>query len=125
MSLVGKLPNLQVLKLKNYACSGSTWATSDGEFPELKFLLIEYLDLQTWITETDHFPRLERLVLQHCQLLKGIPDSIGEIPTLEVIEVDDWNVSLLNSAKRIQEDILSYGNDTLQVRCTVMRRLEI
>ncbi|KAL8557561.1 hypothetical protein ACS0TY_004852 [Phlomoides rotata] len=48
MSIVGSLPNLQVLKLKNNACGGDTWETSDGEFPQLKFLLIEASNLEHW-----------------------------------------------------------------------------
>ncbi|KAL8544363.1 hypothetical protein ACS0TY_004776 [Phlomoides rotata] len=117
MSFVGSLPNLQVLKLKSYACEGDTWETSEGEFPELKFLLIDESNLQYWITESNHFPRLECLALQRCQRLREIPDSIGEIPTLKLIEVDSQNESLLKSGKRIQEDQLSYGNDDLQVHC--------
>ncbi|XP_047982699.1 putative late blight resistance protein homolog R1B-23 [Salvia hispanica] len=32
MAIVGSLPNLQVLKLKNYACYGEHWGTFDKEF---------------------------------------------------------------------------------------------
>ncbi|KAL8557536.1 hypothetical protein ACS0TY_004830 [Phlomoides rotata] len=117
MSVVGSLPNLQVLKLKNYACSGSTWETTDGEFPELEFLLIEYSNLEHWIAESDPFPRLKRLLLGHCRYLTEIPDSIGDVSTLEVIQVDDLNGSLLKSVKHIQEVQQGYGNDAFQVRC--------
>ncbi|KAL8557553.1 hypothetical protein ACS0TY_004845 [Phlomoides rotata] len=118
MSIVGSLPNLQVLKLKDGACDGDTWETSYGEFPQLKFLLIEgSTKLKHWATENDHFPRLKSLVLLKCWSLREIPDGIGEIATLEVIEVDDLNASLLESAKWIQEDQQSYGNEELQLRC--------
>ncbi|KAL8473348.1 hypothetical protein ACS0TY_030252 [Phlomoides rotata] len=70
MSIVGSLPNLQVLKLKNYACYGDSWETSEGEFPELKFLLIDGSYLQYWITKSDHFPRPECLALQRFQYLR-------------------------------------------------------
>ncbi|KAL8557601.1 hypothetical protein ACS0TY_004886 [Phlomoides rotata] len=116
MSIVGSLPNLQVLKLKNNACDGDTWETSDGEFPQLKFLLIEGSKLKHWVTEKDHFPRLERLVLRKCRYLREIPDSIGEISTLELIEVGYVSGSLMESVRKIQEDQQSYGNDALQVR---------
>ncbi|KAG6388148.1 hypothetical protein SASPL_153347 [Salvia splendens] len=36
MSIVGSLPNLEVLKLKKFACIGSTWETSEGEFLQLQ-----------------------------------------------------------------------------------------
>ncbi|XP_057799002.1 putative late blight resistance protein homolog R1B-16 [Salvia miltiorrhiza] len=88
MSIIGSLPNLQVLKLLDYTCYGDTWETTDGEFPQLRFLLIEGSALQHWITESSHFPRLQCLVLRWCRNLREIPVSIGEIPTLELIEVE-------------------------------------
>ncbi|KAL8491443.1 hypothetical protein ACS0TY_023171 [Phlomoides rotata] len=117
MSIVGSLPNLQVLKLKNYACYGDAWETRDEEFPQLEFLLIEQSYLENWITENLPLPRLKCLMLHDCPNLREIPECIGEIPTLQVIEVYIENESLVNSATQIQEDQLNYGNDALQVRC--------
>lgn len=117
MSIIGSLPNLQVLKLRNSACDGETWITTEGEFPELKFLAISESVLGNWITESSHFPRLECLMLRQCENLREIPDGIGEIPTLELIEVRDCNKNLMESAKLIQEEQQSYGNDALEVRC--------
>ncbi|KAG8367181.1 hypothetical protein BUALT_Bualt16G0045900 [Buddleja alternifolia] len=116
MAVFGDLPNLEVLKLRNYACRGPKWETNEGQFPRLKFLLIKDSDLQHWITESSHFPSLQCLVLRSCNKLRKIPDDIGEIPTLELIEVDDQNISLVESAKRIKEEQQSWGNDYLQVR---------
>ncbi|KAL8557564.1 hypothetical protein ACS0TY_004855 [Phlomoides rotata] len=117
MSIVDSLLNLEVLKLRDFACDGDTWETNNGGFPQLKFLLIDGSYLQDWITESSHFPRLKCLVLHACPSLTQIPDCFGEIPTLELIEVDTMNEALVNSAKQIQEDQQSYGNDDLQVRC--------
>lgn len=117
MTIVGSLPNLQVLKLRDNACVGDTWETNEGEFCQLKFLLIDGTDLQDWVAESNHFPRLKCLVLRRCRYLSGIPDGIGEIPTLELLEVDDVNKSLVDMAKRIQADQQDWGNDALQVRC--------
>ncbi|KAI3459100.1 hypothetical protein Pfo_015763 [Paulownia fortunei] len=117
MTIVGSLPNLQVLKLRNLAFEGDKWETTEGEFPQLKYLLIDQSDLQHWITESSHFPSLKCLVLLGCEYLSEIPDGIGEIPTLELIEVDYLNKSLVDSAKRIQEEQQSWGNDAIQVRC--------
>ncbi|KAL8544364.1 hypothetical protein ACS0TY_004777 [Phlomoides rotata] len=115
MSIVGSLPNLQVLKLKNDACDGFIWKTSYGEFPQLKFLLIEESKLLLWLTEKDHFPRLEHLRIHRCTFLLEIPDSIGEISTLELIQVAGVRNSLLESVRKIQEVQQSYGNDALHV----------
>ncbi|KAL0298502.1 UNVERIFIED_CONTAM: putative late blight resistance proteinR1B-16 [Sesamum radiatum] len=116
MEIVGLLPNLEVLKLKNIAFFGPEWVTTEGQFPRLKFLLVDGSHLEHWISEGSDFPRLESLCLFRCSELSGIPADIGEIPTLERIEVDHWNKSLAESAKRIQEEQQSCGNDTLQVR---------
>ncbi|KAL8557687.1 hypothetical protein ACS0TY_004960 [Phlomoides rotata] len=115
MKNVGSLPSLEVLKLRDYACKGEEWETSDDEFVCLKYLLIDRSDLQSWITDSSHFPRLERLVL-YCCLLTEIPDGVGDIPTLQLVEIDQANKSLVESAKMVQEEQQSYGNDDLQVR---------
>ncbi|KAL0418343.1 UNVERIFIED_CONTAM: putative late blight resistance proteinR1A-4 [Sesamum radiatum] len=41
MMVVGTLPNLQVLKLRDHAFEGSTWEPNEGEFSKLKFLRID------------------------------------------------------------------------------------
>ncbi|KAI3458778.1 hypothetical protein Pfo_015441 [Paulownia fortunei] len=117
MTIVGSLPNLQVLKLRNYACKGDKWETTEGEFPQLKFLLIDGSDIQHWITESSHFPSLKCLLLHRCRYLSEFPDCFGEIPTLELVEVKYGNKSLADSAKWIREEQQSWGNDALQVRC--------
>lgn len=72
------LPNPQVLKLKDYASTGSTWEATEGEFPMLESLPIEFSDLKYLIMG---------LVLDECRRLRKIPDGIGEISTVELIEV--------------------------------------
>ncbi|KAH6802971.1 hypothetical protein C2S51_034417 [Perilla frutescens var. frutescens] len=98
MEIVGSLPNLQELRLRNPAragsmwklrspaCVGSTWETNEGGFPQLQFLLIKRSDLEQWITKSDHFPSLKCLVVRDCRLLREIPKNIRKIPTLELIE---------------------------------------
>ncbi|XP_057802315.1 putative late blight resistance protein homolog R1B-16 [Salvia miltiorrhiza] len=110
MMVFGQLPS-QVLKLKNYACSGELWETIEGGFVNLRLLHIDESNLQNWTTERSHFPRLQRLMLHRCPYLSEIPLDIGKIPTLELIEIDDHNQSLLASAKEIKEK-----RDALEVR---------
>lgn len=116
MTIIGKLPNLQILKLRNYAFDEEYWETTDGEFSELRVLLIDESILCCWITEPRHFPRLQHLIVHHCPCLSEIPIDIGDITTLELIEVDDQNMHLLQSVKEIQEEQQKYGNEDLQVR---------
>ncbi|KAG6409423.1 hypothetical protein SASPL_127462 [Salvia splendens] len=122
MTIVGSLSNLRVLKLTHQACKGKKWETTEGEFPLLEFLLIEKSDICLWITESSHFPMLKRLVLDDCWQLAEIPEDIGEIPTLELIEVKGKAVmSLVESVKRILEEQQGWGNDALQIRCMTHR----
>ncbi|XP_057802830.1 putative late blight resistance protein homolog R1B-16 [Salvia miltiorrhiza] len=89
VTIIGSLPNLQVLKLRNYACKGQHWETIEGEFRELRYLLIDGSYLVEWTTESSHFPKLECLMLRECRGLHEIPSNIGDIPTLKLIEVRD------------------------------------
>ncbi|KAL0364924.1 UNVERIFIED_CONTAM: putative late blight resistance proteinR1A-4 [Sesamum angustifolium] len=115
MATIGSLPNLLVLKLRNFYFRGWKWETTEGEFRQLKFLEIESSCIEHWITESSHFPSLETLLLYWVDL-DEIPDDIGDIPTLQLIEVKTRKVSLVNSAKRIKKEQQDSGNDCLQVR---------
>ncbi|KAG6399673.1 hypothetical protein SASPL_141154 [Salvia splendens] len=121
MSVIGSLPNLKVLKLLGNACCGDTWKTTDEEFPQLIYLLIEESSLLHWLTESSPFPMLKFLVLRSCEGRLKIPEAIGEIATLELIQVHDCSSSILESAKQIKKDQENCGNDTLQVRCNITR----
>ncbi|KAL1546799.1 hypothetical protein AAHA92_23349 [Salvia divinorum] len=115
MTIVGSLPNLHVLKLKNYACYGRHWETINGEFVNLRLLLIDKSNLKYWRTDRSHFPSLQCLMLHRCPYLDEILKDIANIPTLEQIEIDDYNHSLLHSAKIIQEEQWEVGSDHLKV----------
>ncbi|KAL0384879.1 UNVERIFIED_CONTAM: putative late blight resistance proteinR1B-12 [Sesamum radiatum] len=68
------------------------------------------------IADDTHFPRLEQLVIRHCLDLEAIPLAIGDIPTLQVIEVHNCSPSVMDSARMVQKEQLSIGNDGLEVR---------
>ncbi|KZV27022.1 hypothetical protein F511_07843 [Dorcoceras hygrometricum] len=101
MTIIGALPNLEVLKLKKGAIEGKFWETNDEEFKQLKFLLVHHSQLVTWKTETDHFPSLRHLILRKCSILEAIPSEIGDIPTLEILELDACSTEAESSAKEI------------------------
>ncbi|KAK4371260.1 hypothetical protein RND71_010735 [Anisodus tanguticus] len=56
-------------------------------FCRLKFLLLESRDLVHWRTMDYHLPSLTYLVPKFCYQLKEIPCDIGDIPTLQIIEL--------------------------------------
>ncbi|KAL3501084.1 hypothetical protein ACH5RR_035533 [Cinchona calisaya] len=115
MSTIGRLHNLEVLKLLDSAFEGQDWETREGEFFKLKYLKLEDLDIVLWHAEYDSFPCLQQLVLQRCKELKKVPSSFGEIVTLQSIEMIHCNHSAERSAMEIQEEQRNMGNDELKV----------
>ncbi|KZV23328.1 hypothetical protein F511_02229 [Dorcoceras hygrometricum] len=111
MSIVGSLPNLEILKLKDHACEGSEWEPVEGEFCRLKLLHIDGSDLQHWRAEKEHFPILEHLFLFECKKLEEIPFDFVSLETLERIELDDASPSAVASALQIQAEQQDLGNE--------------
>ncbi|EYU21837.1 hypothetical protein MIMGU_mgv1a021514mg [Erythranthe guttata] len=108
---IGLLPNLQVLKLKEYSFVGTEWETVEGQFCNLKFLLIHMCsELEWWATDSSHFPRLEHLQLQFLDKLKEIPSCIGEISTLQSIQLLRCSDEAVISAKEILKEQEDFGN---------------
>ncbi|XP_051119163.1 putative late blight resistance protein homolog R1B-17 [Andrographis paniculata] len=115
MTAVGSLPSLQVLRINDDAFTGQEWEPIEGEFRQLKFLLMKGLDLKIWRADNTHFPLLRRLKIIKCIYLEEIPMEIGEISLLESITVYDCSREAEDSAKLILEEQQSLGNDMLQV----------
>lgn len=93
-----------------------TWETADEHFPRLKVLVIDKSNLSQLKTQSKPFPMLKHLVLRFCWCLEEIPEVMGEIPTLELIDIDFCTKSLLDSAVKIKQEQENYGSDALQVR---------
>ncbi|CDP00693.1 unnamed protein product [Coffea canephora] len=106
MIFIAMLPNLEVLKLKNYAFQGPKWEPTEEGFHSLKHLLIENTDLIHWeAIIVRHFPCLQHLVLKSCKLLEEIPFGVEELGTLQRLEAHYCSEPIENSAKEIQEQI--------------------
>nr|GLL36183.1 putative late blight resistance protein homolog R1A-10 [Ipomoea trifida] len=116
MRVIGMLPNLEVLKLV-HACEGKEWEPSEGGFRQLKRLVIESRTLEDWKNVVgDHFHVLQHLELNYCDLLREIPIEFADITTLKLIQLKCCWDSVLTSAKRIQDEQRSYGNEAFLVR---------
>lgn len=116
MANIVTLPNLEVLKIKDNTFLSDVWRLNDDEiFNQLKFLLISRTGLKHWEASSVNFPKLQRLCLKRCMNLEEIPQDFGEICTLESIELHDCSTSAAKSAKDIQEEQESMGNECLSV----------
>ncbi|XP_027068395.1 putative late blight resistance protein homolog R1A-3 [Coffea arabica] len=103
ISTIGRLPNLEVLKLLSGAFVGKIWKVEE-EFQNLKFLSLDSLNIAQWNASCDDFPKLERLILQNCKDLEEIPAEFADIYTLEMIEVHWCSESAEKSAIKIGEE---------------------
>ncbi|XP_027151899.1 putative late blight resistance protein homolog R1B-14 [Coffea eugenioides] len=115
ISVIGQLPNLEVLKLLSKAFEGQQWDMREGEFQKLKFLKLDSLDIVQWSASGEHLPCLEQLVVLSCQQLEEIPSCFGEISTLQLIELKWCSASAKDSVKQILDDQRDYGNHQLNV----------
>ena len=115
ISIFQSLPNLEVLKVKQDAFTGTHWNASEQQFRRLKFLRLDKLNIQQWEAQWTSFPCLKRLSLRYCKYLEEIPLKIGEITTLEFIETNNCNNSVLESVKRIQKEQYDEGNTELKI----------
>ncbi|KZV44552.1 hypothetical protein F511_17458 [Dorcoceras hygrometricum] len=117
MSIIGSLPSLQVLKMMHIDVDEeSEWAPIEGQFLRLKYFCSSLDKLVSWEVEREHFPTLESLCLDGARWIDEIPSGIGEIDSLQLIELRNCSETLVNSAKRIQEQQHDNGNDAFEVR---------
>ncbi|KAJ0780926.1 putative P-loop containing nucleoside triphosphate hydrolase, leucine-rich repeat domain superfamily [Helianthus annuus] len=130
VSIVQSLPNLEVLNILEQAFMGPIWETTDVPFQQLKFLKLHGLNIEQWEASSINFPCLTHLVLDTCRYLQGIPLEIGDISTLELIDVDDSSKGVVESLDIIQEEQENFGNYNLKInvrkelrRLTLSRKL--
>uniref|UniRef100_A0A0V0GTB5 Putative ovule protein n=1 Tax=Solanum chacoense TaxID=4108 RepID=A0A0V0GTB5_SOLCH len=121
MNLLANLPNLEVLEGYS-AFDGTYWRLNeDVVFRKLKRLLLHRCrDLQKWEAGSDNFPMLEKLMMFELEKLEEIPQSIGDIMTLKLIQIKWCGYALEKSAKKIQQEQESLGNYELQLQITPM-----
>ncbi|KAL2532597.1 putative disease resistance RPP13-like protein 3 [Abeliophyllum distichum] len=119
--MIGRLPNLEVLKLQYGSIKKYLWDTKEGEFQKLKFFELNDVKIASlvlyaeWNPTSNDYPELERLVLRNCYCLLTIPSSLGYISTLQMIEVYGSAKSIAKSAMEILEEQQEMGNEELKV----------
>uniref|UniRef100_M1AFP0 NBS-LRR resistance protein n=1 Tax=Solanum tuberosum TaxID=4113 RepID=M1AFP0_SOLTU len=103
LSRIARLPNLQKLSLKNAIIDGGPgeWNMEDVTFKNLKYLKLDSVEFSEWQVDAEKsFPVLEMLDIITCEKLMDIPDSCGDIASLELIKV--W------FSPQLKESILQY-----------------
>nr|GMD81556.1 putative late blight resistance protein homolog R1A-4 [Ipomoea batatas] len=117
INVIGLLPNLEVLKLKEVS-DGPDWEPTEGiNFSKLKFLYLEAEKLESWeVDGGDQFRCLKHLVLKKCTKLKGIPTGFEDVNTLESIELLNCPLPVKESAQEISDNRETYGSKPINIR---------
>ncbi|CAI9109960.1 OLC1v1009908C1 [Oldenlandia corymbosa var. corymbosa] len=115
MSSIGKLPNLEVLKLLKGSFTGEKWNMEEGEFSTLRFLAMSSLDIVSWTASDDQFTCFRKLVLFKCKKLKELPSCLEYISTLDMIEVLKCSDTTASLVKKIEEEQSNMGNSALKI----------
>lgn len=93
MSIIDKLENLEVLKLKHFAFRGPRWEWEfSSPFRSLKSLSIEDTDLVHWVVNSPIYTKLECLSIKHCHKLEEFPVNLP-FCHLRNIEIVDCSIS--------------------------------
>nr|GMD29250.1 putative disease resistance RPP13-like protein 3 [Ipomoea batatas] len=116
MTILGRLPNLQVLQLEDGAFDNreTEWEQVEEGFPKLKVLVFKDQRLCRWIDSDFTFPSLECLVLNNSGHLESLPyECLSGCPCLKLIHLKrGCSDGVLESSKKIQND----GDGQLEVR---------
>ncbi|KAJ0695461.1 putative P-loop containing nucleoside triphosphate hydrolase, leucine-rich repeat domain superfamily [Helianthus annuus] len=125
MSTIQRLPKLEVLKLLDSSFTGYRWETGDEQFHQLKYLKLTRLNIRVWEASSINFPSLRKLAVRSCKDLREIPLVLGNISTLEYINIDSSNSRVLESVNRIQNAQRDIGNYDIHVSITHMDQSEV
>ncbi|KAJ0877852.1 putative leucine-rich repeat domain superfamily [Helianthus annuus] len=125
MSTIQRLPKLEVLKLLDSSFTGHLWETGDEQFHQLKYLKLTRLNIRVWEASSINFPSLRKLAVRSCKDLREIPLVLGNISTLEYINIDYSNSRVLESVNRIQNAQHDIGNYDIHVSITHMDQSEV
>nr|GMC89110.1 disease resistance protein RPP13-like isoform X6 [Ipomoea batatas] len=79
------------------------------------FTVIIGCDLKHWKASSQNFPKLEHLYILLCNELREIPIGFAEISTLKSIKLSKCLHSVVESAKKIQDEQHDYGNSHMVV----------
>ncbi|CAI9099709.1 OLC1v1036569C1 [Oldenlandia corymbosa var. corymbosa] len=110
ISIIGQLPNLEVLKLMEVEFERDAWELEEGDFSKLRFLTLFSKGIVSWRACDDQFELLQKLVLRSCIQLENMPSCLVSISALEMIEVLDCSENVETLVRKIEEEQENFGN---------------
>ncbi|KAF3455429.1 hypothetical protein FNV43_RR00054 [Rhamnella rubrinervis] len=98
MKILGKLPNLRVLKIKDSSnpCPGKLIVLA-GEFVELEVFKMDNYDIEEWKMEAQAMLKLQHLVIIGNRELKTLPAELWRSSHLKLVELSGFSPSLRES----------------------------
>ena len=102
MEVLGQLPNLHVLKLKNTAYSGHKLHCGRNVFPKLQVLKLVNLAIREWTIAQGTMPSLRSVVINRCGHLEGLPSALREMPAFQELELWSPHGQMVNEAREIE-----------------------
>ncbi|XP_024931549.3 putative disease resistance RPP13-like protein 3 [Ziziphus jujuba] len=103
--ILGKLPNLQFLKLKGKFFGFNMLhplCCVAGEFPSLQVFQMIDLEIERWEIESGSMPTLERLVIFECYKLRNLSEVLWSLPALRLVEVSRMSESFMKMIKELK-----------------------
>ncbi|KAH7520458.1 hypothetical protein FEM48_Zijuj08G0146000 [Ziziphus jujuba var. spinosa] len=83
MKILGGLPNLRELKIKQAINFPPKLIMEAGEFPQLQVLKMIYSDIKMWEVARDAMPSLQELIIIDWSSAKNLPDQLWRITALK------------------------------------------
>ncbi|XP_048335269.2 putative disease resistance RPP13-like protein 3 [Ziziphus jujuba] len=83
MKILGGLPNLRELKIKQAINFPPKLIMEAGEFPQLQVLKMIYSDIRMWEVARDAMPSLQELIIIDWSSAKNLPDQLWRITALK------------------------------------------
>ena len=113
MPTLEKVPNLKILRLLCDSFVVKHMVCSKGGFPQLRSLLLSFLNLEEWRVEEGAMPSLRDLTIDFCWSLQTIPDGLTTRPELEIIGMPTLQESEIIEMPTSSKDSLNEGEPDL------------
>ncbi|KAH7520459.1 hypothetical protein FEM48_Zijuj08G0146100 [Ziziphus jujuba var. spinosa] len=87
MKILGRLPNLRELKIKEAKNFPPELTMAAGEFPQLQVLKLIYNDIRMWEVERNAMPNLQDLIIIDWSLAENLPNQLWCMTALRFVAI--------------------------------------